>query len=242
MGWRWTSRKLNFLSLEAAGKILNLWWLMTWLKALDFLGSPFTSDGCTSSAVRAHAKANLCHALKYVSFVTKNNYFLFIIKKLILVVCLMSALLYGCESWLCSDHKPILKLNNWCLKQLLWVRRTTSNDVCYLEPGYPPLQDLVTGKQHRFFRKIWQERSELWDDPLSFTFKPVTEENTVTARLVRYFILNEVNDLCSAMQMVEAGIWDSTSFRRQTSIFIDNKSILWWAQCVKRWAQHQWMS
>lgn len=37
-----------------------------------YLGSPFTSDGSTSSAVKAHAKAKMCHVLTFVSIVSKN--------------------------------------------------------------------------------------------------------------------------------------------------------------------------
>ncbi len=116
-----------------------------------YLGSPFTSDGCISSAVKAHANAKTCHVLKYVSFVTKNNDVPFIVKKRVFDACLMSTLIYGCESWVCSDLKPVIKLYNWCLKQLLGVRRTTCNDVCYVESGYPPLQDLVKYRQHKYF-------------------------------------------------------------------------------------------
>ncbi len=38
-----------------------------------YLGSPFTSDGSTSSAVRAHANSRLPHVLKFVSFIRENN-------------------------------------------------------------------------------------------------------------------------------------------------------------------------
>ncbi len=46
-----------------------------------YLGSPFTSDGSVSSAVQLHSRNKLCHVLKYVSFVNKNNDIPFIVKK-----------------------------------------------------------------------------------------------------------------------------------------------------------------
>ena len=118
-----------------------------------YLGSPFTSDGSPSSAVRAHACIKIAHVNKYDSFLKKNNDIPFIVKKRIFDAALMSAILYGCESWLNADLRPVMKLYHLSLKQLLGVRGTTCNDLCYLELGYPPLKDLVRSKQRKFFRK-----------------------------------------------------------------------------------------
>ena len=65
----------------------------------------------------------------------------------------MSSLLYGCESWVGVDLKPIVRLYNWALKHLLGVRKSTPNYVCYAEVGYPSLLDLVNFKQQKFFSK-----------------------------------------------------------------------------------------
>lgn len=97
--------------------------------------------------------------LKFVSFISKNNDIPYIVKKCVFEAVLMSTLLYGCESWTGADMKPMAKLCNWCLKQLLDVRKFTCNDVCYAESGYPPLKDRIVFEQHTFYRKMWQERS-----------------------------------------------------------------------------------
>ena len=44
--------------------------------------------------------------------------------------------------------------------QLLGVRKNTCNDVCSAESGFPPVNDLVKHNQHKFFYRIWKERSE----------------------------------------------------------------------------------
>ena len=108
-----------------------------------YLGSPFTSDGSPSSAVKAHASIKMTHVNKFVSFLKKNNDIPFIVKKRIFDAALMSAILYGCESWLNADLRPVMKLYHVSIKQLLGVRGTTCNDLCYLELSYPPLKDLV---------------------------------------------------------------------------------------------------
>ena len=38
-----------------------------------YLGSPFTSDGLVSSAIKVHANTKMCQALKYVSFCKKKQ-------------------------------------------------------------------------------------------------------------------------------------------------------------------------
>ncbi len=98
-----------------------------------YLGSVFTSDGSISTAIVAHAQSKMCHVLKYVSFVKKNADAPFSVKKRIFEAALMSTLLYGCESWLDANLKPMEILYNLCIKQLLGVRMSTCNDVCYVD-------------------------------------------------------------------------------------------------------------
>ena len=104
-----------------------------------YLGSPFTSDGSVSSALRAHAKMKLSHIIKFVAFVKRNNDVPYIVKRRVFDAALMSTLLYGCESWLGADLKPVIKLYNWAIKTLLGVRKSTPNDTCYAEVGCPSL-------------------------------------------------------------------------------------------------------
>ena len=178
-----------------------------------YLGSPFTSDGSVSSSVSVHAKNKLCHVLKYVSFLTKNNDVPFIVKRRVFDAALMSSLMYGCESWVCADIKPVIKLYNWSLKQLLGVRRTTSNQVCYAEAGYPSLPDFIRYKQHKFFHEMWSERSTMPDDPLSFAITSTTQANTRTGKFIKELLENEVPSMTSLIEKVHSAITASNSSR-----------------------------
>ena len=80
-----------------------------------------------SAAVKLHAHNKLCQVSKFVSIIRKNNDVPFIVKKRLFDAAQISALLYGCESWVGADVKPIIKLYNWCMKELLGVRRATVN-------------------------------------------------------------------------------------------------------------------
>ena len=77
-----------------------------------YLGSPFTSDGSLSSIVKVHIQEKMAHFHKFIAFLDKNFELPFIIKKRIFDACLLSTILYGCESWLNGDVKPVSKLYN----------------------------------------------------------------------------------------------------------------------------------
>ena len=185
-------------------------------KQYIYLGSIFTADGSIASSVKAHAQSKVAHVIKFVSFLNKNRDIPFVVKKRVFDAALMSAVLYGCESWLDTDLKPITKLYNWGLKQLLGVRKTTCNDTCYLELGYPPLRDLVRSKQRHFFHKMWRERSSMDDDPLICTINIVLNTRYPMQRYVSELINVTVNDVEQAMNTLKLNILNSGSSRRIT--------------------------
>lgn len=113
-----------------------------------YLGAPFTADSSTTSAVNTHATSKIHNVLRFVSFIRKNNDIPFTVKKRVLDAAIVSALLYGCESWLSADIKCMVKLYNWYLKELLGVRRSTCNVACYIEAGYLSLLQMIKNKQH----------------------------------------------------------------------------------------------
>ncbi len=100
---------------------------------------------------------------------------------------LLSSLVFGCESWLDADIKPVVKLYNWALKQLLGVRKTIPYVVCYeyVESGYPSLPALAKYAQHKFLKKMWNKRPNMNDDPLSFAMEKVMNENATTGKCTK---------------------------------------------------------
>ena len=178
-----------------------------------YLGSPFTCDGSVSSAIKMHARIKMGHVIKYVSFVKKNNDVPFIVKRRVFEAALMSALLYGCESWLGADLRPVIKLYNWAIKQLLGVRKSTPNDVCYAEAGYPALPDLIRQKQHQYFVKMSNERQGMGDDPLMFAMNLAREANIVPGVSIGNFLSTSVPDSRSLMQNVYERIAASNGSR-----------------------------
>ena len=126
----------------------------------------------------------------------------------------MSSLLYGCESWLNADFKSMEKLYHWAIKQLLGVRKTTCNDLCYLEMGYPPMKDLVIAKQRNFFVKMWSERSGMGDDPLTFAVNTIRNAGYRTSHYINALITNNVDDIEAAMTRLRNKVRESESSKR----------------------------
>ena len=178
-----------------------------------YLGSPFTSDGSISTAIKAHARLKMCHALKCVSFVSKNNDIPFSIKRRVFDAALVSTILYSCESWVGGDLRPIVGLYHLCLKHLLGVRKSTCNNLCLVELGCPPLKALVLAKQRKFFAKIWSERSGMLGDPLVHAINITLSQRTSTARYLNDLLHNDVDDIELAMRDIKDNISASPSSR-----------------------------
>ena len=91
-----------------------------------YLGCQFTQDGNLNTAVKKQCENKLCHVAKHEAFVTKNADAPFSIKKKVLEAALLSAILYGMESWLSPSalnaEKPMYMQ---CIRSLLGVRKTT---------------------------------------------------------------------------------------------------------------------
>ena len=115
-----------------------------------YLGSPFAADGLTSSSIKINANLRMCQALKFVSFCHKNNDVPFYVKFKLFNAAVMSSILYGCESWLCGNIKPMEKLYYMCIKHLLGVRKNTTTSLCLVELGLPSLKALVTPRHRKF--------------------------------------------------------------------------------------------
>lgn len=189
---------------------------VSWCEQYIYLGSVFTSDGSVSSAIARHAQMKMCHILKFISFVKKNSDTPFYVKRKLFDAALMSAVLYGSESWLNGDLRPVTKLYNWGIKELLGVRMTTCNELCYLELGIPPLKALVMQKQRKFFRNMWRDRNGMVDDPWLHVVKIVLSSGTATSRYLSNLISNEKDDIGEANELMRSSVLASNSSRKVT--------------------------
>ncbi len=153
----------------------------------------------------------MCHVLKFISFVNRNNDIPFFIKKKIFDAAITTSVLYGCESLLNCDIKPIEKQYKWCIKQLLGVRKTTNNDVCMVEIGLPSLRVIIKAKQINFFHKMWPERNTMDDDPLMHAVRLAMSYNDQVSRYINDLNFNNVDDVEEDKQTMRLNITNSVS-------------------------------
>ena len=159
-----------------------------------YLGTPFCNSGKTSSSIKINADIRMCQALKFVSFCQKNNDAPFYVKKKIFNAALMSSILYGCESWLDGNIKPMENLYNMCIKHLLGVRKTTNTNLCLIELGLPSLKSIIRQRQRKFFKNMWNERRHMTDDPLSLLLSLTLNANVAISRYVKDLVENDLDD------------------------------------------------
>ena len=176
-----------------------------------YLGSPFSSDGLTSSSIKINSNLRMCQALKFVSFCLKNNDVPFYVKRKVFHAAVMSSILYGCESWLEGNIKPMEKLYNMCIKHLLGVRKNTTTALCMIELGLPPLKALVAQRQRTFFKKMWAEREGMFEDPFTHALMLVKNSNISTARYINNLIENDFDDVSQSMNNLFQGVTNNPS-------------------------------
>ena len=160
-----------------------------------YLGVAFTGCGKFQPSLKQHASDKLCHLLKYVSFVDKNVSYPFWVKKKVLDAALLSALTYGCESWMSEDLKAMQPYYMGAIKTLLGVRKTTPNDLCLVETGYPSLKGFVKDKQVKFFSKLIESHRGYDEDPFWRVWSMCRAANTPCTRYVTKLLEQDNHNL-----------------------------------------------
>ena len=91
---------------------------------------------------------------KFQSFLAKNQSAPYSVKRKVWLAALNSSLMYGAETWWCSDLKSVNVVYKKTLRDLLGVRTTTCTDLVYLESGEPSASALIKTKQIKYLRKL----------------------------------------------------------------------------------------
>ena len=189
-----------------------------------YLGSPFTQDGKVTSAIKAHCDAKASHIIKFAAFVKKNQDFPFWIKKKVLDSALLSAILYGCESWMCHNLGQISPLYMGAIKILLGVRKTTTNDLCLLELGYPSPKAMIQNIQQRCLRNLISKQGQTADDPFNLIWTLVADARTPTARYVLQ-LMHEDNITTTDITMLKGKVRNRDSTKCNTYCKVINPSL-----------------
>ena len=176
-----------------------------------YLGCTFTSDGNVSSAIKEDVKMRTVQAIKFISFIEKNNDMPFIIKMRVFKACVMSGILYGCETYVGGDLRPYGRLYHMCIKALLGVRNTTNNDLCLLELGLPNIQDKILSMQRKAIKSFYQSRYNMEDDPLGHALRLALNSRTHTSRTLHALIHGDGGDVPRSLDAMRARVSQNPS-------------------------------
>ena len=190
-----------------------------------YLGSIFTADGKISSAVKAQMNTKAKEFHKFISFLNKNNDLPFTIKRKVFENAFLPAILYGCESWLSCDLKPVTKMFNQAMKHLLGVRYSTCTDLCLVEAGFQPVDALIRQRQRTTLQRLWSERRDMLDDPFAHAMRIVLASRYPTSTNITRLLQGNVDELHLAGEKLRVDIRESTSSRRVTYKSVTNPDL-----------------
>ena len=118
------------------------------------LGSPITDSGISQKDLDLHLKQRFTNVIKFYNFIRANKCAPISIKLKVLSSCVLSTLLYNCETFGDKLPKGIDKLYLKLLKCALNVKENTPGEIALVESGFLPLSALVMKRQLNFFRRF----------------------------------------------------------------------------------------
>lgn len=117
-----------------------------------YLGSTITDDGNASSDLKSEIKQKEKKFNKFFAFITQNRNAPLEVKEKVLESCIISTVLYNCESWGNANLENLEKKYRQALKYMLGVSRYTCNEFPYVELGKPTLKSIVYKRQLKFYK------------------------------------------------------------------------------------------
>ena len=123
-----------------------------------YLGSTITDSGIISKDLKTEIKQREIKFNKFFAYITQNKNAPLEIKVKMLQSCLLSAILYNCESWGDADLKPLEEKYNQALKYMLGIRKTTCNEFPYIELGLSTLESEIHRRQLKFYKDCWFQK------------------------------------------------------------------------------------
>ena len=147
-----------------------------------YLGSFITDDANCRHSIELYVEDKRKHVLKFSAFLSRIPDLPFSITKTVAEACVLSSLLYGCETWICKSYGKLDSLYMNIIKLLLGVRKSTCNDLCLIESGMPALETLIQERRSRYFKKVRNNIEE--HEHLKFAFDLISSCNSPANKII----------------------------------------------------------
>ena len=121
---------------------------------ISLLGSHLSASGLISDDLKLHYDSRFKAAIKYYNFLRANRNAPLFIRLKVLKSCVLSNILYNCETFGRDIPKDLEKCYLSLIKSCLGIRRNTPSHLVLIESGFLSLEAVVYGRQLNFFRKL----------------------------------------------------------------------------------------
>ena len=179
-----------------------------------YLGSPIMATS-VADQVKEHIKSKQCHVWKYQSFVYKNRFAPYKVKRTVLQGAVNSSLLYSCESWLTNSLQCVDTAILGCIKSLLGVRTQTCTELVYIESGFCPASATVKNRQRKFMNKLFN-RNDYDELPVGKAMQLAQQEKTPAAQYIEKLMAHTASFEDQARISIRDKVSSSTRTRMST--------------------------
>ena len=199
--------------------ILSNGLLVKYCPVYIYLGAFITDDASSRHSIDLHVESKRKHVLKFASFLNRNPGLPFVLKRRVAEACVLSTLLYGCESWLYNSYGKLNSLYMNMIKLFLNVRWSTCNDLCLVESGMLTLEALIQDKISKYLRKAHDNRMD--NSALNFALNLISTCNTLMKNIIRD-AMNDIDWKTMAGRKLQENIHIKTNSSKRATYLLMN--------------------
>ena len=116
-----------------------------------YLGSTITDSGNVTNDLKAEIRQKEKKFNHFFAFLTQNRNAPLEVKEKVLQSCVLSTIIYNCESRGNANLDNLEAKYRQALKYMLGVRNSTCNELPYIELGKPTLKSEIHKRQLKFY-------------------------------------------------------------------------------------------
>lgn len=118
------------------------------------LGSHLTSSASVKDEMKLHMDLRYKSVIKFYNFIRSNKMAPLTVKLKALKSCVISSLLYNCETFGNYVPKDLESTYKKMLKCCFNVRLNVSNDILYIESDFLPIKAIILIRQYKFYKRF----------------------------------------------------------------------------------------
>jgi hypothetical protein len=135
---------------------------------LEILGSHLSQSGSLREELELHMKKRFGSCIKFFNFCNENKLAPLSVRLKALHACVMSSLLYNCETFGDKIPKSLETTYHKLIRSALKVRTNTPVLLLYIESGMLPIRALIEARQFKFFDRFKTSLQENGDRSIVF--------------------------------------------------------------------------